>query len=824
MGNMTPIIKITLQRNLGCQVIQCRDPVQNIIGCLDSKTQIGLNLVWDHVPQLRMAARIMSRARGPNDLPPGSLISTHIDLDLTLYGPRSRVADVGTMLSQKQLWLRPPFFLETGKELVNPHVNYHAQIQKPAYSSSSIYTTGSSGMRTVEEVRSDVLSVFDSLEKSDKMKEMDPDPRITTPLLTHQKQGLYFMTNKEKERVFGNKEADNSSLWRLRIGGNGSKSYYNVITGQEEKQSPPQVLGGILADMMGLGKTLSILSLLVGSTEASSDWANQDHHGPPHTNGYTNGSSSQPSPEDKLRKVKSTLLVCPLSTIGNWEEQIKQHVQPGSIKYYIYHGGNRCKDVKKLADYDLVITTYGSVGSEFSHRDKKGDGVYPLHSVKWFRVVLDEAHMIREQNTKQSISICALEAQRRWAVTGTPVQNRLEDLGALLKFLRLKPFDEKNAFSQYILAPMKSADVEVVAKLRILVDSVTLRRLKDKIDLPKREDRVDYLNFTSDERKLYDIFAKNAGDRVKVMATGGGIKSFSHILHSITRLRLICAHGQSLLSDEDMKITEGLSKSSAIDLESDNEEEDTRPDLTSKEAYNIFNFMVETSADNCAMCNGKVGPRDEDSDSDGRDETTGFMISCMNVVCPSCFKDYQGGPKAISQNRKDTQCNLCDKSHRISFIALKQNQIAEDDEARADAKDARGRKIKTLSRYSGPHTKTKNLIKDLINNRIESELNPDELPIKSVVFSTWTSHLNLIQVALEENNITYTRLDGSMSRAKRNEAMRIFKEDRNVTTILVSISAGGMGLNLTAANKVYVSISRTSPFLYQYPIYHSLYY
>src|SRR5271168_1778861 len=101
--------------------------------------------------------------------------------------------------------------------------------------------------------------MFDSLERSENLPEMEPDPRITTDLLRHQKQGLYFMTNKERERVFGADEKGNSSLWRVTIGSNGQRTYFNVITGQEERQSPPQVLGGILADMMGLGKTLSIL-------------------------------------------------------------------------------------------------------------------------------------------------------------------------------------------------------------------------------------------------------------------------------------------------------------------------------------------------------------------------------------------------------------------------------------------------------------------------------------------------------------------------------------------------------------------------------------
>lgn len=808
-----PLCKVTLFRVPGCSTIHCKDADGQTFGCIDATSSIGLNLVMDHVQQLRTSARILTRPRDDNLLP-GSPCSQRLKLDLTLYGPRNRASDVGVILSQKQMWLRTPLLLE--RELVNPHAELLLTnpIQRPAHSSSSVCGFGYSAMRTVEEIRSDVLSVFDSLQQSEKLPLMDPDPRITTELLAHQKQGLYFMTNKEKERVYGDSDAANSSLWRLKFAANGTKSYYNVITGEEERQSPPQVLGGILADMMGLGKTLSILSLLVGSLENAREWAHMHFSESDGTNGHVDGSlmtkskSNPPDPEEDLVRVKSTLLVCPLSTISNWEDQIKSHIKSGSITYYIYHGGNRVKDVQKLADFDLVVTTYGSVASEFGHRGKKGNGIYPLQSVKWFRIVLDEAHMIREQNTLQSRSICALHAQRRWAVTGTPVQNRLEDLGALLKFLRLKPFDEKNAFGQYILSPMKSADIEVVAKLRVLVDSVTLRRLKDKIDLPKRVDRVAKLVFNEDERRLYDIFAKNANDRVKVMAAGGGIKSFSHILHSITRLRLICAHGQSLLSDEDMKITEGLSKSSAIDLDSENEHD--APTLAAKEAYDIFNFMVETGADNCAVCAGKIGLRDEDSD--GRDEITGYMISCMNVLCSNCFKDYNETTKAAAQSRQDTYCNLCDNTHRISYVALKQNQLEENEEARAEAKDSRGRKFKkVLSRYDGPHTKTKHLIQDLLKNKYESDLMPDEPPIKSVVFSTWTSHLNLIQMALEKNGITYTRLDGTMSRAKRGEAMEDFKENRGISVILVSISAGGMGLNLTAANKVYVMEPQFNP-------------
>ena len=94
--------------------------------------------------------------------------------------------------------------------------------------------------------------MFDSLQQSDSLPEKDADPRITTELLSHQKQGLHFLENKEKERVFAEKDEDNNSLWRLRFGPSGQRSYYNVITGHEERQKPAEVLGGILADMMGL--------------------------------------------------------------------------------------------------------------------------------------------------------------------------------------------------------------------------------------------------------------------------------------------------------------------------------------------------------------------------------------------------------------------------------------------------------------------------------------------------------------------------------------------------------------------------------------------
>ena len=151
------------------------------------------------------------------------------------------------------------------------------------------------------------------------------------------------MTNREREHEYDN-PTNKSSIWRLRIGNNGQRRYFNVITGKVENTKPREVLGGILADMMGLGKSLSILTLVLSTMDDARAWSQID----------------PPDPKDGeiklLRNAKTTLLISPLSAVTNWEDQIKTHIKPGSLSYYIYHGPNRRNDISELTKHDIVIT------------------------------------------------------------------------------------------------------------------------------------------------------------------------------------------------------------------------------------------------------------------------------------------------------------------------------------------------------------------------------------------------------------------------------------------------------------------------------------
>ncbi|EAA32774.1 hypothetical protein GE21DRAFT_6684 [Neurospora crassa] len=818
-----PQIKILLRKRVDdteTNRIPAYDCTRVVFGYLDAKTSYCLGNLLTSAMGIRTDCRIPPRRKsGPNEKI-GESISAAVPFELMLYGPRKLAIQIGNHLARHHLALLSPPRVEPGIKVFNPHAKENRPA--PPVRANSLGGTNSYSLhhsatvRTVEEIRSEVMSVFDSLPKSESLEQMEPDPRITTELLKHQKQALYFMTEREKDLIQDYGDKLTRSTWQRRKDPRGVDFYYNVVTMQNQRERPPPALGGILADMMGLGKTLSILSLITKTMDQAAAWSLEAPVQPPKPPEKKQPNAARyfevPKPQAMgLTPVrlngKATLLVCPLSTVTNWEEQIKQHIKPDTLSYHIYHGPNRVKDVKKLAQYDLVITTYGSISSELNARAKNKAGIYPLEEIAWFRIVLDEAHMIREQNTLAFKSICRLQASRRWAVTGTPIQNKLEDLASLLAFLRVKPFDEKIKFLQYIIAPFKNADPEIVPKLRVLIDTITLRRLKDKINLPPRTDEIIRLDFTPEEQRVYDWFAKTAKERVSVL-TGQAIgqeriiggKTMIHILRSILQLRLICAHGKDLLNEEDLKELQGMTADTAIDIDSD--DDSGQLVLSESKAYEMLYLMQEGNSDNCARCNTKLGSNEVvDVESERQEDIIGYMVkaNCYHVYCNKCVDHI-----------KNEACPTCSGMTRPGCIELHRARAMAEHESRT-AKVENGDANQDLTAYSGPHTKTRALVAELLADKQKSEAAPHEPPYKSVVFSGWTSHLDLIELALEDAGITFTRLDGKMTRTARTAAMDKFREDPSVQVILVSIMAGGLGLNLTTASSVYVMEPQFNP-------------
>ncbi|CRG83929.1 DNA repair protein RAD5 [Talaromyces islandicus] len=797
-----PAIKLGIRHQPGMgNRIDVSDPHGQVFGAIDARTATAIVPLLDSQLKVSMTARLELRRRHPNEVE-WEHCSEVYRASINLYGMRKHAEMVGDVLGRNNVWLGTPSMVEQGTTVFNPHTN-RRRIQ-PNYGPSNAprsRNVPAFEIRTAEEVNDAVMKMFDQLRTADNIPEMDASPMIRTPLLRHQKQALWFMTEKEKNRKYGPNEEDNNSLWRMIRAPNGSTRFREIISGTILTEEPPQTYGGLLADMMGLGKTLSILSLVVGTLAESKEWE-----------------TLSPRPEivrnnPGIRNTKTTLLVSPLSTVNNWVSQIKEHLEEDAISYYVFHGPSRTTDIDELRQYDLVITTYSTILSELSGRGSKR-GLSPLVRMNMFRIVLDEAHVIREQSAAQSQAIFRLNGQRRWSVTGTPVQNRLEDLASVTKFLRLYPYDEKAKFAASILSRFKIGDPSVFASLRVLVDSFTLRRVKDKINLPPRQDKIVMLEFSEQEAQLHEFFRKESDSMMKVIAneskgTMGG-RMYHHVLKAMMILRQISAHGKELLDKEDRERLKGMSVHDAIDLE-EGEGEDQSGAIDRK-AYEMFSLMEESSAAVCAMCNKQLVENASESSTTDSKDPMAVMLPCFDVLCLDCFTPIK--PNFVMQSElssEQTKCSVCEGWIPATYSTISILGLQRYTESRAEAKNSR-KKAKLLGEYEGPHTKTKALVSHLLNTAEENARSKEEPPIKSVVFSGWTSHLDLIEIALKDNGLKgFTRIDGTMSLIARNQALDLFAADDNITILLATIGAGGVGLNLTSASHVYVMEPQYNP-------------
>jgi len=188
----------------------------------------------------------------------------------------------------------------------------------------------------------------------------------------------------------------------------------------------------------------------------------------------------------------------------------------------------------------LVLTTYSTLSW-----DHQNAGV--LHRLKWFRIILDEAHWIRNQDTKQFRAANSLHAERRWCLTGTPIQNRLEDLGSLVHFLKVDPFVAKSSktnFKKYIVDPLFSDHDDPCGNLRFLLRSLCLRRTRPSDSVLRANTEQVELTLSQAEQSLYErILEETKRDIDRIVSTEVSIKYYTRLFTSILRLRIMCDQG-----------------------------------------------------------------------------------------------------------------------------------------------------------------------------------------------------------------------------------------------------------------------------------------
>ncbi|KIO02504.1 hypothetical protein M404DRAFT_649793 [Pisolithus tinctorius Marx 270] len=497
-------------------------------------------------------------------------------------------------------------------------------------------------------------------------------------------------------------------------------------------------MGGILADDMGLGKTIQTLTRIVEGRPKKSDKAD----------GW----------------APSTLVICPVALVSQWAAEIKKMTV--GLRVVEHHGPHRTSDPLKLQQAHVVITSYSIVSSEYASyapeakdeskkskskkaskskaesdsdssegltrklkaKAKAGKIKDALFGVKWYRIVLDEAHNIKNRNTKAALACCALESKYRWCLTGTPMQNSVEELYSLIKFLRIRPLNDWQTFNERIAKPVKGGyPNRAMQRLHVVLKAIMLRRTKNQIlngkpllQLPQRNLDIIECRFDPSEQAFYARLESRMNSEVNKLVNQSENVNYTHVLLLLLRLRQACNH-PSLISK---------------DYRADKDAADPKP------------------------------AKDDDEGVDDLDELFGQMGVSNGKKCQLCQAPLPAGQDSV-------HCDSC------ASLAVTKSSNSKDPKLPPDS--AKIRKIleilKEVDERSGGEEKT-------------------------IIFSQFTSMLDLIQPFLEAEGVKYVRYDGTMQKDKREASLEKIRSSKSTRCILISFKAGSTGLNLTACNNV----------------------
>ncbi|KAJ3386689.1 DNA repair protein rad16 [Lobulomyces angularis] len=516
-----------------------------------------------------------------------------------------------------------------------------------------------------------------------------------------------------------------------------------------QSQETSRFNGGILADEMGMGKTIQMIGLVV----------------------------TQP--------VKNpNLIICPTVALLQWYGEFQERVTKDLFKVLVYHGTDRITKKAELLEYDVILSTYSIIEASYRKQHygvkKNGNLVKSnslLHSIEWGRIILDEAHAIKDRSCSTARGVFALKSSRKWSITGTPLQNRVGELYSLIRFLDADPF----SWNKEILKPIQNFGAvgegqDAFKKLGLLLDNIMIRRTKiekaDDLGLPPRVVTCRRDVFNEAEEELYESLYSDSKRSFSTYVNAGTVlNNYANIFSLLSRMRLAANHPELVTQkfrkdDDKTTLVCGLCSEEAEDAvlskckhvfcrEDAKQFIEIAPPALKEDFVDIENPLIYTRI--------KKGR--------GKQKEGG-------LACPVCFAEFSidltqpevtpedvFGKSAVESSKSVTKLGILNK---IDLSAWKSS------------------------------TKIEALVSEL------TDLQKEGQTLKSIVFSQFVSFLDLIQWRLARSGFSCVKLDGRMSPKQRDLVIKKFMQDPTVTVFLVSLKAGGVALNLTEASRVFV--------------------
>ncbi|KKZ63232.1 hypothetical protein EMCG_02437 [[Emmonsia] crescens] len=594
--------------------------------------------------------------------------------------------------------------------------------------------------------------------------------------------------------------------------------------------------GGILADDMGLGKTIQALALMV----------------------------SRPSTDPER---KTTLIIAPVALIQQWKREIERMLKPKhQLTVFILHNERNAK-FGYLKKHDVVLTTFGTLASELKRKEDANrmrtenqhtyqniqpDNAFALPLLgersKWYRVIVDEAQCIKNKNTRSAQACYLLNSTYRWCMSGTPMMNNVSELYSLIKFLRIGPYNIVEKFNWTFVTPLKSynedAQNHAMQKLQALLKAILLRRTKtSKIDgkrilqLPPRTTEKRHAVFSEDEEDLYNALESKTQLQFNKYLRAGTIgRNYSNVLVLLLRLRQACCHPH-LMTDFGVEATAETAKIDLIenakrlgpDVVTRLKENDALECPVCIDAVENAVIFFPCGHSTCAECFARISDPSRGLVQGNDGSVTIKCPSCRALIDPKKITDnvsfktvFCSDPSEVGvddkQNTIDPRPGLngddvgdigkgkgkaVEKPHK-SLLQLKKGAVRS-----VEAKREYLRSLTENWVTSAKIEKTMELLHD-IQSRIPEG---DDKPEKTIIFSQFTSLLDLVQVPIGREGWGYRRYDGTMQPNQRNEAVMEFSDSKDCTIMLLSLKAGNSGLNLVAASQVIILDPFWNPYL-----------
>jgi SNF2 family DNA or RNA helicase len=703
-----------------------------------------------------------------------------------------------------------------------------------------------------ENIKQLLEGAFEDEDDKPRTRRRQKDPQLKANDLTEKFNGMNVSGEEEDNNVEEDGEEDDGTIEGLKV-----KLLPHQIDGVawmrdkelgKKKTRGVFPKGGILADDMGLGKTIQSIALMLTNPKPLNA-VSED----PKTGG-----------DKEKRKLSpniggGTLVVAPLALIKQWEGEIKDRVEDThTLRVCVHHGPQRAKGYKELKKYDVVITTYHTLVSE--HGSSEGNVKVGCFGLNWYRIILDEAHSIKNRNAKATKATCALNAEYRWCLTGTPMQNNLDELQSLIHFLRIKPYDDLNQWREGITRPMSNGRGGLAIKrLQVYLKAFMKRRTKDILkqdgalkygdnagkDLSKPNafkivqrtvEKIE-TDFTPEERAFYQRLEMRTDKSLEQMMAGNKV-SYASALVLLLRLRQACNHPQLVKGDlakERDAFTNGSGSQTSSRKKASNEDMDSIAEM-------LGGLSVATKR--CDVCQIELSAQES---------------SIGAIRCTDCEADLENEnlkPKAKALGGKEKKSRRKENNRRDqSKRNLTNRRIIDDsdDENAETASDGDDQGVRPRRRKpedvidlvtdeeegsdssslvadpegdveSGDDEEEDELsseeddvAEDLIMSTkiryLLSILKRDASKHKYIVFSFFTSMLDLIEPFLKQEGLVYTRYDGAMRNDLREASLERLRNHAKTRILLCSLRAGSLGLNLTAASRVVILEPFWNPFV-----------